>query len=527
MNILSNVVLFKCIIEYCKSDRDKLSLLYLDHSTYSFRNKIRFNEFPMKYFQLKYNQTRLKPNIPTNYKTIRLLTIDQLTLYRTMRKWITSQTLVIAIPSMISHNLRNERIQKFKISSYVKKLVLGHGAHRFLEFDGVIPDTVEKINCKFTDPPKEYWLPKKLKSLKFTVSSREWNPNILYLNLQKELPSSLIELKCNIGETSLLMRYFPQQCNITRLTIDRLNQPLLPGLLPSSIEYLSFDQVDTVFTIGSFPDRMKVLVMGTNYNHPIDPGTFPDTLRILYLPIKFNHILEPGSLPNGLKKLYIGDKYKVELQLDVIPKSLEKLVLGDGYRHELKVGVLSEGLKSLQMYNKDVILNIGSIPKSVESLRSYYISPIYIPNVKIQKYIFSCIGPLKPLTLPHQLQKLKLSNSFNCVIGKGPIFPKSLTTLIFGINYDQPIRGSLPPTLTNLEFGYKFNQFIYPNDIPLSVISLTYGEYFNRPLNTDSIPPSVKYLHLKKKNPNYDPSLIPQNVLHLQIADQVIFNKLK
>jgi len=67
-----------------------------------------------------------------------------------------------------------------------------------------------------------------------------------------------------------------------------------------------------------------------------------------------------------------------------------------------------------------------------------------------------------------------------------------------------------------LEFGYKFNQPLYPGILPLNLIYLKFDNNFNQPLNPGIIPNSVIYLEFGN---NFNQPLkkgdIPQGLRHL------------
>ncbi len=60
--------------------------------------------------------------------------------------------------------------------------------------------------------------------------------------------------------------------------------------------------------------------------------------------------------------------------------------------------------------------------------------------------------------------------------------PASVTHLTFGRYFNQPINiGTIPANVTHLSFCEKFNQPIYPGTIPANVTHLSFGQDFNQP----------------------------------------------
>jgi hypothetical protein len=78
---------------------------------------------------------------------------------------------------------------------------------------------------------------------------------------------------------------------------------------------------------------------------------------------------------------------------------------------------------------------------------------------------------------------------------KLPLVPRSVTTLLFGSQFNQPLDvGALPQSLTELTFGHTFNQTIGANILPRSLTSLTFGARFNQPIRSNVLPQSLTRL---------------------------------
>jgi len=99
-------------------------------------------------------------------------------------------------------------------------------------------------------------------------------------------------------------------------------------------------------------------------------------------------------------------------------------------------------------------------------------------------------------------------------------WPKNLTHLEFGYNFDQPLHNDIkwPPGLTHLTFGYEFNQDIpvgcLPESLthlvfekeclfdqpilalPRNLTTLIFGQHFNQPLDELKWPPRLTHLRL-------------------------------
>ena len=75
-------------------------------------------------------------------------------------------------------------------------------------------------------------------------------------------------------------------------------------------------------------------------SQPLLPGVLPSSLRELALCSSFTHPLQPGSLPDGLETLACSEEsqYQQSLPLGVIPASVVVMSLGKWYRQELVAG---------------------------------------------------------------------------------------------------------------------------------------------------------------------------------------------
>jgi len=63
--------------------------------------------------------------------------------------------------------------------------------------------------------------------------------------------------------------------------------------------------------------------------------------------------------------------------------------------------------------------------------------------------------------------------------------------------YNLPLApGVLPPNLTHLNFGQKFNQTLTPGVLPPSLTHLTFSFAFNQPLEMGTLPPNLEQLTL-------------------------------
>lgn len=118
--------------------------------------------------------------------------------------------------------------------------------------------------------------------------------------------------------------------------------------------------------------------------------------------------------------------------------------------------------------------------------------------------------------LPTNLRSLNLGDSFSFPLLRAGVFPASLTTLIFGHDFDEVVEpGVLPPNLTCLEFQGRFNRRL-DGVLPQSLQVLR-SRSFNRPLARDVLPPSLRTLELPGFHQPLAVGVLPQMLTSLTL----------
>src|SRR6201995_5537236 len=85
------------------------------------------------------------------------------------------------------------------------------------------------------------------------------------------------------------------------------------------------------------------------------------------------------------------------------------------------------------------------------------------------------------------IEKLYYDNLINIVINENiKRYPKKVTHLTFGWDFNQPIKNCLLVSLTHLTFDGKFDQLI-KDCLPASLTHLTFGFHFDQPIK-DCLP---------------------------------------
>ena len=128
---------------------------------------------------------------------------------------------------------------------------------------------------------------------------------------------------------------------VVTLQLGIFNQPLLGGmfplcpLLPSSLLQLHTFGFTLPLLPGVLPPTLQRLCM-TRWNQPLQLGVLPASLRALQVDA-FNHPLLPGALPAGLTHLALL-QFSHPLNVGILPSSLINLDLGWRFDHPLLPG---------------------------------------------------------------------------------------------------------------------------------------------------------------------------------------------
>jgi hypothetical protein len=261
-----------------------------------------------------------------------------------------------------------------------------------------------------------------------------------------ELPN-IIELEV---DCKLITRLPKLNDSIKIVTLIGVFDPDLKGRLPAHSTHVNLGQYFKNPTIGSIPDTVTHLILGSISND-----------RIV-------------GLPDSITHLTTGDKYNSVL-LDCLPKNCTHLIFGRDYNHPLSG--LPPGLK---------VLSLGaSFNFSLKNVLPVGLEVLHLGSKFNQKL----------LDLPPGLKELQLGMSYTQPIVDADIsyLPNSIIILRFGCCFNKSISRGLPPNLEHVSFGILFNQPINEVNFPSTLRYLHFGDSFNQPIYTL---PSLKHLRL-------------------------------
>eukprot|EP01133_Synstelium_polycarpum_P009769 gene9769-11407_t len=265
-----------------------------------------------------------------------------------------------------------------------------------------MPDTVTSITfgALFNQPIQPGSLPKGLTSLTFgdhynqPLKVGALPPTLTSITLGKnfdqqlsgDLPSTLqfliISLHKGFNDYELDIKFpLTLAWKIPHLVISNhkilsfgpnFNQPLQPGVLPSSLVSLAFgDDFDQELQPGVLPIGISTLVFGTEFNQPIKPGDIPHSVTTLELGTFFDQPLQSGWL-TGATTLSFGYSFNQPLRIGDIPPSITTLSFAEEFNQPFQPGVLPAGLVSLSIgdiFNHPILP--GHLPSTLEHFKLY------------------------------------------------------------------------------------------------------------------------------------------------------------
>ena len=234
---------------------------------------------------------------------------------------------------------------------------LPHGL-RFLQFPhsfdqplqvGDIPVTVEwlQFGRNFNQPLEVGHLPASLTHLAFGLLYRQ-------PLLPGVLPAGLRRLHLGPGclfGYPLLPGILPSHLQQLSFGGAHSFSRIAPGDIPSSVTHLRLNSSGNRLQAGSIPAGVILLNLGDFFNEPLLPGVLPTTLRELIISRSFNQPLRPGSLPDGLQVLVFNVKAEFQQPLlpKVIPASVKAISMGSAYNQRIVAGAIPATVKWLRL----------------------------------------------------------------------------------------------------------------------------------------------------------------------------------
>eukprot|EP01112_Ceratiomyxa_fruticulosa_P015545 TRINITY_DN457_c0_g1_i3.p1 TRINITY_DN457_c0_g1~~TRINITY_DN457_c0_g1_i3.p1 ORF type:complete len:277 (-),score=26.19 TRINITY_DN457_c0_g1_i3:544-1374(-) len=126
------------------------------------------------------------------------------------------------------------------------------------------------------------------------------------------------------------------------------------------------------------------------------------------------------------------------------------------------------------------------------------------------------INELLPDAFPPVVTHLIFATTFNAKVDH--LIPNTVTFIRFGFSFSKPIgKNALPPHLTQLYFGYWWNESI-SEVLPAKLTHLQFGLKFNRAIN-NQLPPSLERLEFGSLFNMPVSGLLPNKITQLIFGD--------
>ncbi|KAM9980869.1 hypothetical protein ACTFIY_003164 [Dictyostelium cf. discoideum] len=173
---------------------------------------------------------------------------------------------------------------------------------------------------------------------------------------------------------------------------------------------------------------------------------------------------------------------------------------------------ISPFVENIEVYTSDIKLGDHWVPDTCKS--------IIFTSLKSLTFGKSFHHSIHRDEIPPSLTSLLLDPRYKGVIQYGSI-PKSVTTLhySFNSNLGRSILklGSIPNGTTSLKFDYFPALIVEKGMIPHNVTSLKFDSAHHK-IAKDSLPISIKTLHLGSFNSNFNQDVFPQSVTNLSTS---------
>ncbi|KAN0047797.1 hypothetical protein ACTA71_002183 [Dictyostelium dimigraforme] len=310
--------------------------------------------------------------------------------------------------------------------------------------------------------------------------------------------------------------------SVKTLYLSQTKVEILPGVIPNTVEKVEMvDFSHNVLKFGSLPNSLKELYLYPSLpQNPIVPGIIPHGVENLTIAGKLNLYVPPSEKPTTISK---PSKYIYPLLSNIIPNTFTflmtvfKLCLSLATNSNEKTSKKekeNEEKENEEMNPKDWVLSIGSIPNSVKILKlSHQFNhdlPIgMIPDSVEDLDLFEIHSKLEIGSFPNSIKRFRISNEYGLSLPKGMI-PEGVEDLeLCGETKSVPL--SIPTTVTHLQLTHRFNYPLVKGMIPCGVKKMSLFNVGKGSLLEDSIPDSVKDVHLSlnsdKEFKHFFPSL--------------------
>jgi len=311
-----------------------------------------------------------------------------------------------------------------------------------------------RLPPSFNHPLDRLHLPASMTELEL---GEEFNQPLVAWNPPASLTSLQLPTKWTLGASQL--RIPP---NLPQLTLSLLFNEARESLsllrLPPTLHTLRLGGAMEGNDLAAltFPASLTSLDLGDRCHASLDHVVWPPHLTRLMADSAFDQPLLNWSPPPSLTELELADKYgcgwwNLPVSQLRLPPNLRKLTFGEDFNQPLTGLQFPPSLRVLrfgQFFNQSLAHSVWTPPADLEEL----------DMGRCQEWNRPCTD----LCLPARLRKLILSKTFNQPLE----------------NEQGECELQLPETLTELRFGFAFNQSLRSLHLPSSLRYLSIPSYF-------------------------------------------------
>ncbi|GAM25280.1 hypothetical protein SAMD00019534_084550 [Acytostelium subglobosum LB1] len=265
---------------------------------------------------------------------------------------------------------------------------------------------------------------------------------------------------------------------------------------------------------GSMPYELATLRLGQSYNLPLT-WRLPRTLISLTFGDSFNQPIAAGWLPDSLVYLIFGVAYAMEFVPGCLPPSLQYLVYrcGPERHNDLALQANSDIKHRIKQTTTP-----DTFPASIKLISfemNKQSSSGTLPE-SVTEYVLDSETRLPRIT------KLTMSTYFNDPMPVECILPDTLVSLTFGDMFNQPLNAAtLPLILRTLKFGFYYDQVLDINTLPSSLTSLYFGWRYNQVISPGMLPDSLIQLSFGNCfNQPLTAGVLPMNLCALELGGE-------
>jgi hypothetical protein len=267
------------------------------------------------------------------------------------------------------------------------------------------------------------------------------------------------------------------------------------------MEYKNYDDIRTPLVISD--DVTSVYFYGSIYI-PWSQIKFPKNVNMLIISDNFNELI--NELPGKLEYVQFGRDFNQDISGIKWAQHLMKLcsvIFGNMFNYNIDGILWPRSLNNIELgfnysYNDIVIrgpvcLSRVSLPRGIRIISSVKVFEISFIDFDYTRYEWpesikyvsfnSIYRSLDKFYVPDGIVSIRINNIYDISY---IVFPRELTTLTLGDNFNQEIDSIRSCTsLRYLDFGAKFNKDI--SNLPNSIISLKLGKYYDQCYNLHNL----------------------------------------